>query len=308
MKQQAHASMTGFAVIEGKIGKLPVKIEIKSLNHRFIEIKLRIPREFTGFDSAIKSTLTQGLSRGSIEFSLQYLKEDAKPGARFTTDMEAAKSYLKAASDLQKKLKLKGKVEISQLLTRGDFIKYEDQSSTLDSEKNWVELKTLIDKAIVELKASREKEGSHLMSRVFHPMIADMRTGFEKIGKLRDEGRGAYKDKIKSRIDALFQTYNVETHGTEAILETRLAQELALLLDRTDIEEERVRFGKHIDHLDKIFHENGPVGKKIDFVLQELGREINTLGNKAQDVAISEEVVKIKVKLEQLREQGLNLE
>lgn len=310
MKSQhhAHQSMTGFASIEGKVGSLPVKIEMKSLNHRFLDIKTRLPREFYGFESAIKSEITAGLSRGSVEISITFAKEDARPSTRFVADTESAKSYIKAITDLQKKLKLKGKVEISGLLTRGDFIKPEDQSATQDSEKTWNELKRLITSAIHELKASREKEGAHLIAKVFEPLTADMRQGFNEIGRLRDLGKLGYKDKIKTRIEALFQTYNVQTHGTEAVLETRLAQELALLLDRTDIEEERVRFGKHIDHLDKIFQEKGPVGRKIDFVLQELGREINTLGNKAQDVAISEEVVKIKVKLEQLREQGLNLE
>ena len=301
-------SMTGFASIDTKLAGAPVKAEIKSLNHRFLDIKLRIPREYLGFENAIRAELTSGLSRGSVEFGIFLPKDESRPATKYVPDFETAKSYLDAATKLQKKFKLPGKIEISQLLSRGDLIRTEDQSTTAPSEKTWEELKKIIHTMIKELKLAREKEGAHLVAKVFHPLTQEMRDGFKIIGKLREDGKSAYKERIKAKINQLFDTYNIETHGTEAILETRLAQELALLLDRTDIEEERVRFGKHLDHLEKIISEGGPIGRKIDFVLQELSREINTLGNKAQDVAISEEVVKIKVKLEQLREQGLNLE
>jgi uncharacterized protein (TIGR00255 family) len=164
-----------------------------------------------------------------------------------------------------------------------------------------------VTKALSTLTEMRAMEGDKLRKLILD-MLSDIKSNTQKIKSKRQSSLDQMKSRIKDKVSSVFETYPLNDSNAKALLETRMAQELAIIVDRTDFEEELQRLAGHLDHFEKVVTEGGPVGRKLDFILQELGREINTLGNKAQDISISELVVQTKTKLEQIREQVMNIE
>jgi uncharacterized protein (TIGR00255 family) len=178
----------------------------------------------------------------------------------------------------------------------------------MTTDEAWKKLEPVITQALDGLASMRKHEGTTL-GKILTDAAQDLESKIKLLREKRAKVAGRYPERIREKVKGIFEMYPLPPEsGIQAVLESRISQELAMLADRTDIEEELVRFQGHLDHLRKVLREGGQVGRKLDFVLQELGREINTLGNKAQDFAMSEEVVAVKVKLEQLREQVMNLE
>jgi uncharacterized protein (TIGR00255 family) len=153
----------------------------------------------------------------------------------------------------------------------------------------------------------RKAEGGKLRDALLSIMSL-FRGSYTKFLGLREEIRGRARDKIKKRIEQCFESYGTTDEKLRALMETRIAQEISYALDKLDVEEELTRFKGHIDEIEKLLRVGGPVGKKLDFMFQELNREINTLGNKSQDLGVSQEVIELKMWIEQMREQSLNLE
>lgn len=306
MSSVAVLSMTGFGAAEGMIGTQKYRIEVKSVNHRFLDLKLRLPREFQPCEAAVRALVQSRFSRGAIELKVDRLSEMGNaPTVELNVNTELAKKYLEKIRDLQCALGLADSVTIRDIANYPDVLSR--NTSETSSEESWKLLQPLVVNALNELFEMRRHEGASL-AQVLLTAASDLES---TIGRLREKRKsvvGKYPDRIREKVKAIFDSHPLSEGNIQAVLESRISQELALLADRTDVEEELVRFQGHLDHLRKVFREGGQVGRKLDFVLQELNREMNTLGNKAQDYGMSEEVVSSKVRLEQLREQVMNLE
>jgi uncharacterized protein (TIGR00255 family) len=299
--------MTGFGSCEGSIGEQKYRIEVKTLNHRFLDIKVKLPRELYSADQQLRAKIQSKLSRGSVDFKIERIQEASTttPSLQVQPNLELAKSYSEALRAIQKATGASGEISAAQIASLPDVLTRNTQDLT--SEEAWKKLEPLVSEALTHLSTMRAHEGQNL-KKILNEAASEMETKIKTLRSKRAQVTERYPDKIKEKVKAIFEMYPLENATTATILESRISQELALLMDRTDIEEELVRFQGHLDHLRKVLNEGGQVGRKLDFVLQELGREINTLGNKAQDYSMSEDVVQVKVKLEQLREQVMNLE
>jgi uncharacterized protein (TIGR00255 family) len=297
--------MTGFGSAEGMVGSQKYRVEAKSVNHRFLDLKVRLPRELQSTETLTKASVQARFARGAIELKVERIADAAAPSVDVSLDLILAKRYYEKLRELQKSLGLNEPIATRdiatypEVLTRG--------SPELSSEESWKQFEPILVAALDGLAAMRKHEGATL-GKILLDAADELERTIHALREKRKAVAGRYPDRIREKIKAIFEAYPLNEGNLQAVLEARIAQELAMLVDRTDVEEELVRFQGHLDHLRKILGEGGGVGRKLDFVLQELNREINTLGNKAQDYGMSEEVVSSKVRLEQLREQVMNLE
>ncbi len=298
-------SMTGFSSLEGELRESRIRIEVKTLNHRFLDIKLRLPRDLASIENPLRSLIQARLSRGAVDLKIDRQGCADEAATVIHPNLALAANYYEAIRAIQKTLGLTDSVRSIDIASLPEVLSR--ASADAPAEELWNSIEPLVQDALSKLQEMRRTEGAALE--------ITLREGLDELeGKIallrqsRAACESAYKEKIRARVKSIFEAYPMSESSAQAVLESRIAQELALLLDRTDIEEELTRFQGHIDHFRKVLNAGGPVGRKLDFILQELHREINTLGNKAQDFGISEEVVQMKVRLEQLREQVMNLE
>jgi uncharacterized protein (TIGR00255 family) len=283
-------------------------VEIRSLNHRNLDLKLRLPRELQSIEHLAREWLGAQFTRGAIECRAEWIAEPGSIDGPSEPNMALAAHYYESLIKLQKALGLTDSIQTRDLLAFGEiFTKSQTQELRPDPIVLWESVKPVFESAVKSLQKMRAVEGEKLLEVLGQAR----RTLLEKIAtldSLRKKSAAAIKEKTATRTREIFEAHPISDPQVKSVLESRLAQELALLLDRTDIEEELVRFRNHLDHMEKILTSGGPCGKKLDFVFQELHREINTLGNKAQDYGMSEHVVDAKVRIEQMREQTMNVE
>jgi uncharacterized protein (TIGR00255 family) len=302
--------MTGFATSESPVGAPHrFRVEIKTLNHRFLDIKCRIPRDLSSAEIPLRAFLQKEFARGSLDLKIDRIaSQDGNEETELNpAQIEKAKNWLKTVRQLQLELNLTDPIRTQDLLNVRELFEGTEQASLLPEEA-WKTLEPVVVAAARGLKQMRAHEGAALCT-VLLDACRSLESTLEIIRARRKECATLLEQRNQERIRAVFEAHPLPVGvAVQAVLESRVAQELGLLLDRTDIEEELTRFGGHLAHLRKTLQDGGPVGRKLEFLLQELGREINTLGNKAQDIPVSEQVLAVKVRLEQIREQVLNLE
>ncbi|HEX9652084.1 MAG TPA: YicC/YloC family endoribonuclease [bacterium] len=289
-------SMTGFGRGELIQNGLEIHVEIRSLNHRFLEVEIRAPKPVLAFEQEIKELVRCHLSRGRVSLTIA-LKGEEEPTSGLTIDKALAATYVKLLRELQEELGLEGGIKLEQLLSFSDIISYEP---TKPSDSNiWEPLKQAIQVALEDLKAMRLKEGEEI-KKDLHTRIQGIDTIIREIeahAKLRLQEVFV---RLKERITGLTKL--------EGLDEGRLELEIALLADKVDVTEECTRFKSH-NALFWDYLENGKSeGRKLNFLLQEMHREANTIGAKANDAEIAHRVVEIKEEVEKLREQVQNIE
>ena len=303
---KALYSMTGFGTTEKAVNEQSYKIEIKTLNHRYLDIKLRLPRELQPLEHLVRTTAQSQLSRGSVEIKIENTTQSESTTNQISIDYKLAEQYLTALKNIAQKLNVEANVSAREIANYPDVIRRAQNEMSLD--ETWKLFEPVLLDAFHKLKSMREHEGKNL-KLLFEKTLNELKQTLGTIRKKREAAMSQYKSKIGEKIKLIYESYPLSSmQNQQALIESRIAQELAMLLDKIDIEEELARFEGHLNHFKKVMDEGGPVGRKLDFILQELNREINTLGNKAQDFTISEDVVGVKVKLEQMREQVMNLE
>ena len=305
------SSMTGFAGVETKIGQRLYKIELRSLNHRFLDLKLRLPRELASIEPMAREFLQKRFSRGSMELKIDSAPDPNATQPEFQTNVSVAAHYYENLTTLQKTLGLKDTLKTADLLAYPDVITRKQLgAASLENEGLWRQFQPHIEKVANQLGEMRETEGRNLRAHLSEK-LRQMESKLEEVRGRKKELEPAYEKQITKKIDKLFELHplvGVDQADKKDFLESRIAQELALILDRRDIEEEMTRLRSHLDQMLGILEKGGLAGRKLEFLLQETNREINTLGNKAQDYQLSQEVVALKVLNEQLREQILNIE
>ena len=288
-------SMTGFgkAEITSKHGKFSV--EIASVNNRFLEISPRLPRNFLVLESKIREVISARLERGKINIYINY---EAPVNAQSThyINEEAAKLLVNQLRRLQKETKVSGEIVISDVLMHPEIIKFD--TGTIDENVLWPFLAKALEKALTEMMKMRTKEGAALavdMSK----RLAVLDKEIKEIEKLTIHSVEKYRDRLQKRIEDVLTT---------PINSERLEEEIAMVAERTDITEECIRFHSHLTQCRETLKAKDAVGKRLNFLLQELNREANTIASKCSDIQISANTIVLKEQIEKLREQIQNVE
>lgn len=289
-------SMTGFGRAEALVNGLNVTAEIKSVNHRYFEFSCRMPRAYQFTEEKLKALCQQSISRGKVELSL-FVEETADSSTQIEINHPYAKAYLSAIKKLCKEYGIKNDVKASSFVGNTDIFKL--RRSTLPDEEVLEALTTVTKQAIDSFIAMREIEGERLLSDV----LSRAHTILEKVALIEAESPEtvkAYRERLEQKMRELLDSANID--------EQRLITETAIFADKIAVDEETVRLRSHIKQLESFFEAEGPVGKKLDFLIQEMNRETNTIGSKSQNTKIAYIVVDIKSEIEKIREQIQNIE
>lgn len=290
-------SMTGYG--RGECAKDGVKftVELNSVNRKQNDITANLPKELVELEPRIRDEINAQLSRGRITVVVAYHRSAAKAEDQVGLDVTLARAYLHAVQKLQKEMKLTGPVTLDTVLRAPGVMKLAE--TAVDAAAVWPCVATALRKALAQLIKMREKEGKFLATDL-SKRIDLLAVGIERIRRLAPDTVKRYREQLHAR---------VKEAGLDVPLEDeRLVKEIVLFADRCDISEELTRLESHIGQFRDCLKSAEPVGRTLDFLSQEMNREINTLGSKANAAGISQEVVRMKAELEKIREQVQNIE
>lgn len=289
-------SMTGYGKGVSKRDGKTITIEIKTVNHRFLDCNIKLPRNFLFVEDRVKKAVSSAISRGHVDLYLTYEQSSTDEGA-YTVDLELANNYLTAVRQLENGTGLANDVTLSTLLRVGDIV---TRQQSVEDEDLLAEM-TLeaVSEALVNLKVMREKEGQS--------QKADIASKLGTIEACLDRIK-EFASKVVEDYRALLNARIAEVVEPSLVDKQRLATEVALYADHCAIDEEITRLSTHISNMRSLLEATEPVGRKMDFLVQEFNRETNTIGSKANDMRITKEVLAIKNEIEKMREQAANIE
>ncbi len=290
-------SMTGFGRGTFSENGKEFTVEIKSVNHRYVDFYIRMPRQISFFEDRIREVVSKSVSRGKVDIFVSF--EDRSEDSKVVTLDEAlAGAYIQAANKIKEKYNIQDEISLSLITRFPDVLRVEKHEA--DEDELWSILSKAIEAAVNSLVSMREREGAELRSSILQKALY-MQEVITEISKRSPEVVLEYKQKLENRINDLL--------GQQTIDENRLAMEVAIFADKCSIDEELVRLGSHMLQLSDILNiKNQPVGRKLDFLVQEINREINTIGSKSNDINITKFVLELKSETEKIREQIQNIE
>lgn len=303
-------SMTGYACVDSLIGEDRFRFEMRSVNHRFLDIKIRLPKEHSALEPLLRKLIQNKFGRGSIEARLEKWIDSGKASGEYQLNFSTAADYFEQLVQLQKTLGLPtSEIQLKDLLAFPDVIsrKSSEISISLPPEKIWEQLEPLALDACEGLLENRSLEGQKTQG-ILEEGARELQSKIQTLRNHRTKSLNAFNKQISEKVKKVFEAHPVSGKEVKQVLEGRISQELALLVEKTDYEEELHRFKGHVEQFIDVLQQREAAGRKLDFILQEMQREINTLSNKAQDLAANHEAVSIKVLIEQLREQVMNIE
>jgi uncharacterized protein (TIGR00255 family) len=291
-------SMTGYGRAEALIEGRRWIIEIKSLNHRYVEIITRLPNVLSSLEVDIKKRVGEQIFRGRIEISIQADAESGPDnGVQYSLNMPLLRNYYSLLTKIKEELHLKDEIEMKTLVRFKEI--FVPSETRFDPTVAWGGLQKTLDEALEALIRMRQVEGEVLKKDFLERLNALKR--FIASTKTRAPRTVLeYKQRLQDRIRELAEGLEIDP--------VRLSQEVALLAEKSDITEEIVRFESHIGQVEKLLQGSEAIGRKLDFLLQEMGREVNTIGSKSNDIAIAQDVIELKSELAKLREQAQNVE
>lgn len=289
-------SMTGYGHGQAADGGISVTVEVRSVNSRFLEVATRLPRSLSLRDNEMKEIIRKRISRGKITLVASVERET--PGALpLKINISAAKAYHKLLNDLRKTVKIRETVKLDHLLRFSEVIEPLDLENT--DEQEWEIFRKALDGSLDNFTKMRLQEGGELQKDFLH-RIKSIEQTLEKIEALSKEQVPTERARLRERIQQLMNGAGVD--------EGRLEMEVTLLADRLDVTEECVRFRSHNKFFVEAVMDNEPAGRKLNFLVQEMNREANTIGSKSSASEIAHLVVGVKEELEKIREQLQNIE
>lgn len=289
-------SMTGFGRAEEIIGGRDIIVEIRSVNHRYYEFSARVPRAYGYLEEKLKSYINGKMSRGKVEVSVSITAVETGD-ALIEVNKNTAKGYIDALRAANEELGLTDDLTLSRLMRLPDIFTVRKNSE--DEEVIWNDVKTVTDEAAERFVAMRETEGAKMRDDILERagIIEHLVSEVERLSPVSAE---KYRNKLYSRLCEVLEDKNID--------EQRIVTEAAIFADKIAVAEETVRLKSHIRQLNDMLMLSEPVGRKLDFLIQEFNREANTIGSKAQDIAITKLVVDLKSEIEKIREQIQNIE
>lgn len=285
--------MTGFGVAEGPLAGRRARVELRTVNHRWFNVAARLPGELGTLEPELRERLRRAIGRGHVTVSVSWVDSAVEAAARIDHDKAAAAAAV--LRELRDRHGLGGEITADQVLRFPDVLGGGREAVSAD----WEELAPVVERAIAACLQAREREGAALGAEIGN-RIDTIEERLRTVGALVPQ-------RLDRELQRLRQSVRDLLGGIDAD-PTRVAQEIALLADRVDVTEEMVRLGAHLAAARVALGGDGPVGKHLGFLAQEMGREVNTIGSKANDAAIAHEVVAMKGELEKIREQLENLE
>jgi len=286
--------MTGFGAAEGTVAGGRLRLEIRTVNHRYFNSQLKLPFDLSSLEGELRERLRALMERGHVAVTARWL--ESPPAAdNVTIDLDRARSVLGALKRLKKSLRLKGTPDLAFVARLPDVMGVSSNGTSI----TWADIQPIVERAGADVRAMREREGRALVADL-SARLDGLEAGPDVIASRAPERLTAELARLQKNVATLAAGSNVDPQ--------RLAVEVALLADRVDISEELVRFRTHLAACREVLRSDAAVGKQLGFLAQELLRETNTMGSKANDAAITQAVIAMKGELERFREQLENVE
>lgn len=289
-------SMTGYGRQKGENERREVQVEIKSVNHRYLDLNVKVPRIYSFLEEPIKTAVSAAVARGKVDI---YLSITAKEGGdvKVSPNLALAGEYLRALEQVRDTYSLKDDISVMELAHMPDLLTVAREEP--DAEEVKAQVLEVLGRALEEYNAMRRTEGERLCE--------DIARRGQEIGKMVDQVEQRSPQSVEEYRQKIAQRMT-EILGDSDIAEQRILAEAALFADKVSVTEEVVRLRSHLSQLQKMVQGDAPVGRKLDFLVQELNREANTIGSKANDYELAQTVIEIKAEIEKIREQIQNLE
>jgi len=290
-------SMTGFADYKIEVKDISAFVEIRSYNSKHLDIIVRTSYLYRGLESKIKNIVSGKITRGRVEISLRVIN-DSETIYAFDVNEKKAKSYYEALVKFKKLLDIPGEISLELMIGAGEMIKPAEIETDMTEE--WGIINKAVNGALLEIDTMRQREGDFIAAD-FKKRLLYLHDAINKIENEAIDLIPFYQERLKERIAIL-------TKGVVEIDPSRIAQEASFLADKSEISEEIVRAKSHIEQFITIMDSDEPAGRKLNFLIQELNREFNTMGSKAGNSKVSHIIVEVKSELEKIREQVQNIE
>ena len=288
-------SMTGFGRARLERENRTYNIEIKSVNHRYNDITVKIPKGISNLEEKVKKEISSKISRGKVDVYITF-DNNSSEGKNIKINKEIASIYIKELKTLAQENDIKEDISVTEIFKFPDVLSIENVE---DEELIWSELYTCLDNAITSLMEMRKREGNKIKE--------DLEKRIEKISEKVNE-ISTYSTRLVEEYVVKLETRIKEILNTDVVDKDRLAQEIVIYADKCSVEEEITRLKSHMIQFKELINMDTPIGKKIDFLIQEMNRETNTIGSKSGNLLITNLVIDIKTELEDIREQVQNIE
>lgn len=289
-------SMTGYGRAQQLVDGMNITVEIKSVNHRYFEFSSKLSRTYGFLDEKLKGFFNGRLTRGKMECYVQ-IEAVEEPDTIISLNHSLVKGYIDAYKELAETYGLENDVKVSDIARVGDIFSVRKQAA--DEDRIWAAVSVVAEAALAGFVAMREREGARLRDDVLS-RLDEIVKNVEFIEERSPQTVAEYNEKLLARLRELLNDAHIE--------EQRILTEAAIFADKIAVAEETVRLRSHISQLRSFLDSSEAIGKKMDFLVQELNREANTIGSKAQDVEIARRVVSVKAEIEKIREQIQNIE
>lgn len=289
-------SMTGYGRAEKVFDEYKITVEVKSVNNRYLDYNVKLYKQYSFLEEVVRDCISKVISRGKVDVFIQF-DNIASDDTVVSLNENVAKSYYEAMTGLSELLGVENDVTATSLSRFSDIFTIEKKEQ--DKEKIAADAKEVITAALLDLTENRKREGERLKV-FFDECISSVKDILEIIKERSPETVAEYKVRIKERIEEILDGVEVD--------ETRLLTEVGIFADKVNITEEITRFESHLKEYNNLLESDIPVGRKLDFTIQELNREANTMGSKCNDFTIGKAVVDLKSEIEKLREQVQNIE
>lgn len=290
-------SMTGYGRGEVETATHKVVIEMKSVNHRYSEVLVKMPKKLNMFEDRIKNRVKNSISRGRLEIFINY-EEQVGEDYIIKPNFAVLDQYVSTLNAIKDRYQLKEELSLGLISKYPDALAVEYQEA--DEETIWALLAEALEKALASLMEMRKKEGDSLADDILG-RVHNIQDTLEKIESQSPQLVEAYENRLKERIKELLNDFS-------EVDEAKIIHEVAIFADKTNIAEEVVRLRSHFVQIEDIFKLGGAIGRKLDFLIQEMNREINTIGSKSPDLNIANSVIEVKSEIEKIREQVQNIE
>jgi uncharacterized protein (TIGR00255 family) len=287
--------MTGFGRASGQIDSCLLTVEMKSVNHRFLDVSLKMPKQFMSIEDKLKKRISQSMSRGRIEVYVN-LEGESLVDKSIQVDWDLLEQYVKSLHQIKERFSLKDEVTLEHILGLSQGIDIREESISSENVEN--NLLHIVDAAIKQLVEMRKFEGDQLTVDL-KQRLGDINILTNELEKLAPSVVEQHRERIEKRLTE---------YVSGKIDDNRILTEVALFADKADISEELTRIHSHVHQFYETLKACGPIGRKLDFLVQELNREANTIGSKANNGDIAKNVVELKSIIEKLKEQVQNIE
>lgn len=292
-------SMTAFGRAEATVGGKEITVEIKSVNNRFFDCSVKLPRSFSFLEEKVKPYLqSKSIVRGKVDVFITINVTDT-PNTSITVDEGYARAYISALKELSQKFGLTDDISVMSVARNSDI--FIVKKSAEDTDRDWADLQTVLDAAIEKFIFARVREGENICRDLLEK-AEGIKKRVDEIEKLSANDTASYREKLEARLKEMLSDNRI------VFDENRILTECAVFADRVAIDEELVRLRSHLDGLSEILASDEPAGRRLDFLVQEINRETNTIGSKCQNSAIAKLVVDTKCDIEKIREQIQNIE